>query len=265
MPAVMPSQAVATIGELFPGARGPSQATYTSGNANALRGIVDIVRQVPPELLVLAADQYAELVIGLGAIEQQLGIWTSRSDVGVLQPVKGFDVLHLLWRALRQCPDEFPPPSTADLAFISDTKLRWSIGQDIGAATRALQNHEWKPATVLAGATIEALLHWKLDEPPYPAQRAAAGKAAAAAGKLDAPPPRDFDRWALQQFIEVAGALNVLKPDTVKAADLARDFRNLIHPGAAARKAATCDRATAYSAVAGMENVIRDLTPDSTE
>src|SRR5579862_980173 len=124
MPTVMPSQAAATIGELFPGARNPSQATYTIGNANALRGILDIVRQVPPELLVLPPDQYSELVIALGAMEQQLGLWTSRGEVGILQPIKGLDVLHLLWRALRLCPDEYPPPSTADLAFISDAKLR---------------------------------------------------------------------------------------------------------------------------------------------
>jgi len=261
MPTVMPSQAASTIGELFSGARSPSQATYSPGNANALRGILAVVRQVPPELLVLPPDRYSELVLALGAIEQQLDLWTSRGEVGILQPIKGLDVLHLLWRALHACPDEYPPTSTTDLAFILDTKLQASIRLDIGAATRALQNNEWKAATVLAGATIEALLHWKLNEAPYPTQRAGAGKVVAAAGKLKGPPPSDFDLWGLQHFIEVAGALNVIKPDTVKAADLARDFRNLIHPGAAARKAATCDRATAYSAVAGMENVIRDLTP----
>jgi len=152
-------------------------------------------------------------------------------------------VLHLIWRALQQCPDEYPPPSTTGLGFISDSTLRESIRLDIGAATRALQNSGWKAATVLGGATIEALLHWKLDQPPITAaQRVAAGKSAVGPDRLQSPLPSDFDRWRLRDFIEVAGELKVIKAETVKAANLARDFRNLIHPGAAARKAAMCDR-----------------------
>lgn len=42
---------------------------------------------------------------------------------------------------------------------------------------------------------------------------------------------------------------------------LAKDFRNLIHPGAAQRLAQNCDRATALSAVAAVEHVVRDITP----
>jgi hypothetical protein len=64
----------------------------------------------------------------------------------------------------------------------------------------------------------------------------------------------------LHQFIEVAADLGVLKPDTCSAARLAQNFRNLIHPGRAARLAQTCDRATAHSAVGALLHVIRDLT-----
>ena len=73
-------------------------------------------------------------------------------------------------------------------------------------------------------------------------------------------PFRDIDRWDLDQFIEVAAQLRLLKPDTCTAAKLAKNFRNLIHPGRAARLAQTCDRATALSALAGLEHVIGDLT-----
>ena len=42
---------------------------------------------------------------------------------------------------------------------------------------------------------------------------------------------------------------------------LAKDFRNLIHPGRAQRQGQTCDRATALSAVAAVEHIVRCLTP----
>jgi hypothetical protein len=135
MTRVVPTQAVATIERLFPGSRNStSQATYSMENANALRGIVDLIRQIPQELLILPADQYADLIISIGAMEQSLLMWASRD------------------------------------------------------------------------------------------------------------------------------ALKVIKPATVAATTLARDFRNLIHPGAAARRSEVCDRATALSALAGLEHVIRDLS-----
>ena len=73
-------------------------------------------------------------------------------------------------------------------------------------------------------------------------------------------PLSDIDRWDLDQFIEVAAYLDLLTTDTCTAARLAKNFRNLIHPGRAARLAQTCDRATAYSAIGALEHVIRDLS-----
>ena len=143
--------------------------------------------------------------------------------------------------------------------FIADPELRDSIRQDIGAATRALNNNEWKAATVLAGVAIEALLHWRLQE-PSPGAAKVDGVVTALTGtrKLSF---TDIDRWDLDQFIEVAAHTDLFTEDTCSAARLAKNFRNLIHPGRAARLAQTCDRATAYSAIGALEHVIRDLTP----
>jgi hypothetical protein len=124
---------------------------------------------------------------------------------------------------LLNCPDEYPPPLTADLHFISDQGLRDSIRRDVGAASQALHNGEWKAATVLAGAAIEALLHWKLGEPPLTAADIInAGKAAKAKQTLKKLPPAELDRWGLEHFIAVAGELNAIKPATVAAATLER-------------------------------------------
>jgi hypothetical protein len=43
---------------------------YRVGEAGLLRGIAELVKQIPQELLILPADQYARLIIALGAIEQ---------------------------------------------------------------------------------------------------------------------------------------------------------------------------------------------------
>ena len=214
----------------------------------------------------MPAEQYTDFVIALGVIEQYLLTWASR-EAGTyknitLRDLNGHDPVVLICRALLKCPDEYPPPSTADLNFISDQDdLRDSIRRDVGAANQALHNGEWKAATVLAGAAIEALLHWKLGQSPLtPAALINAGSAVVTKRKLTKKPPTDLDHWKLQEFIEIAGELEVIKPNTVAAATLARDFRNLIHPGAAARRSGVCDRATALSALAGLEHVIRDLS-----
>jgi hypothetical protein len=78
---------------------------------------------------------------------------------------------------------------------------------------------------------------------------------------LQQKPCADLERWNLHEYIEVAEALGVITPDTATQARLAKDFRNLIHPGRAARLGQTCDRGTALSAVAAVEHVVRDLTP----
>jgi hypothetical protein len=156
--------------------------TYSSGNAGALRGIVNLVREVSQDLLVLPADLYADLVLGMRAIENQLDIWTARGDIGLLTAVRGVDLVLLIWRALSKCPDEYPPPATAELTFISDITLRDSIRGDIGAAERAVINYEWKAATVMAGRAIEALLHWRLDQSPPIAAEISQSVAALLAG-----------------------------------------------------------------------------------
>jgi hypothetical protein len=264
MPPVMPTQAVATIGCLFPGMsrHNNPQPTYSSGNANVLRGIINLVKEIPPEMIVLPEDVYADLILATSAIENQLEIWISRGDFGVLQPVKGVDPVLLICEALNQCPDEYPPPpATSELTFITDIPLRDSIRRDIGATDRLLSTFEWKAATVLAGAAIEALLHWRLDQPPpTTADISGSVKTLLAQGTFNKKPPSDRDNWTLHHFIEVSGHLKVIGGNTIIEAKLAKDFRNLIHPGKAARTGETCDRGTALSARAALDHVVRDLS-----
>jgi hypothetical protein len=58
----------------------------------------------------------------------------------------------------------------------------------------------------------------------------------------------------------VARELGAIEEETFQQADIARDYRNFIHPGYAARRQQICDRATALAVLAGLEFVIRDLS-----
>jgi hypothetical protein len=180
-----------------------------------------------------------------------------RSARGNLDPVPGFGsetAVTLIRKALVKCLDEAPSPATAEFKFISDPKLKENLRIDIGAINRALSNGEWKAATVLAGAAVEALLLWALQQ-QKPADLA---KAPRTAPKL---PGKPLDEWHLPDYIEAADRLRIITADAAIQARLAKDFRNLIHPGRAQRLGQKCDMATALSAVVGVQHVLRDLTP----
>jgi hypothetical protein len=259
----MPSQVVQTIDALFPhAARGGGAGELQAGHSPQLTGIVSLVKAIPPELISVSTDDYAEFVLAISTIEYHLSVWISRGNVGSMSLVHKSDAISVLRRVLAKCSDEFPPPATTELLFIRDDALRDSIRRDLGAADRAFRNSEWKAATVLAGAAIEALLLWKLQEPPRTSTEVldAAKKLAAAATPKRREPRNDINNWGLEDYIPVAEHFTILKGDTPTAVRLAQNFRNLIHPGRAIRRQQTCDRATAHSALGALDHVIRDLT-----
>lgn len=71
---------------------------------------------------------------------------------------------------------------------------------------------------------------------------------------------KDPNTWDLSEYIGVARALALIDDETAKQAALAKDFRNLIHPGRSARLAKVCDRGTALSALAAVEFIVRNLS-----
>jgi len=205
MARVMPSQVVQAIDALFShAAKNLPNVQLFAGHSSALLGILNLSKNIPDELITLAPDDYSKLVLAQSAIEEHLEHWRARGNVGDMAPVLGFDAITTIRRALSKCQDESPPSATTELLFINDAPLRENIRRDLGATNRALNNAEWKSATVLAGATIEALLHWRLQEAsPGAAAVQLAAKALAASGKMS-DPGTDIDRWDLHHFIEVS-------------------------------------------------------------
>ena len=76
----------------------------------------------------------------------------------------------------------------------------------------------------------------------------------------DPGPDLEGQGWHLHEYVEVAAHLGILRADTASQVRLAREFRNLIHPGRSARLRQKCDRGTALSALAAVDLVVRDLS-----
>jgi hypothetical protein len=264
MPRVVPSQVVHFIAAILSTSQGPSEFVRMNSIGSArLSAVLDLVDQVPAELLTMDHESYASFTLAKADAQDMVSVWDSNRKAG--QPLVTINLhpsrnpLVLIRDILAKCPDESPAPSTSELKFITDTDLRENLRSDIGVIDRALSNGEWKAATVLAGSAIEAILLWDITN-----RRAATYPAAVAAlvgnGTFRQKPPNNPEEWVLQNYIEVAAHLGIIKPDTVIEARLAKDFRNLIHPGRAQRLGQTCDRGTALSCVAALEHVVRDLT-----
>jgi hypothetical protein len=263
MPRVVPSQVVHFIASkpLHAGASG--LVIMNTVQPAFLSSVLALSDQIPGELLTMDSDAYASLIHAKAEIKGILATWTSNRNAGQQLQVFAFNppenpVLQIR-DALAKCPDESPAPGTSELNFITDADLQTNLRNDIGAINRALANGEWKAATVLAGSAVEALLLWALQQRP-PTDITNAIAPLKASGDLAKQPQSDLNRWDLHEYIEVAAKLTVIKAETAIQTRLTKDFRNLIHPGRAQRLAQKCDRATALSAVAGLEHVVRDLT-----
>ncbi len=267
MPRVVPSQVVELIDQIFPAAKDQIDSKHKCFSLdrtyqNELAAIVDLVEQIPPELIKLESKDYSALQLAVTAIRNTIPTWQVR-NIG-LERIHGHGYLNpvsIIRNTLSKCPDEGVSKSTSDLAFISIQELRDNLRIDISSANQAFQNGEWKAATVLAGATIEALLLYVL----HSVQAADPAKITASISNLISKsiftksPGSNLDKWPLHPLTEVAADLKLLKEETAIQVRLARNFRNLIHPGFSIRKNQTCNRGTALSALAALEHVINDL------
>lgn len=253
MTRVTPSVVVAFIDRMFPRIAEWTVAQSQGANlgssfAVGLGALIELVEQVPSELMPADAERYAELISSVAAIRTQIGTWQSRGQVGDLGYRTELGDLHpvsLIHRALAGVPDDLPSAETATISFIDDPVLKAALRLDISWASSALRNREWKAATVLAGSVIEALLLWELQRPhhePIPKIRN---------GSLD--------DWYLSDYIKAAKKLRCVKNETITDVEKAQNYRNLIHPGASVRRGQACDLGTAHFAIGALDHVIRDL------
>ncbi|WP_141688572.1 hypothetical protein [Bradyrhizobium paxllaeri] len=241
MPKVLPSQIVDAIDGMFGASRNEIDAgavTYVHrAEVHALLGLLD---QVPSELVDLPATDYLELSRCRAVLATSLALW----NVGDTRPARdigGKDAVERIRRLMKQCHDELPP-TEPELPFISDSDIRLGIEDRIRAAWTDFNAREWMGATVFAGAALEALLLWALKQV-----------------SLTKPSKRPPDQLHLADLISLAASNGVIDAATEQQAGLAKDARNLVHPGPALRSGEACNKATALAALAAVYGLIEQL------
>ena len=109
----------------------------------------------------------------------------------------------------------------------------------------------------MAGSVIEALLLWAITNKTTSELVAAADACRDRKERVDGNTP---ERWTLAELLFVASDLKVITEAIRKALDIAKDFRNLIHPGKAQRTGQRPTLGTATLAVGAMQRLIEELS-----
>lgn len=263
MPHIVPSQVVSAIDQMFPDAarEGREQRVptrYSNSHALQLAALIQMVDHTPTELYVIESSDYVSLITSVAAIRLALQTWPTQGGSFLLEPLPGSKLSPVakIRTVMTKCPDEYPRADTAELAFITDSELRDVLRLDVSSANSALANREWKAATVLAGSVVEALLLWAL-------QRRPEHEVLSAAEAVGLRTHKPLNRWGLGYYVGTAKHLGIISSTTARQCELAKDFRNLIHPGCELRTKTRCNRATALTAVAALESVAGEMLGDS--
>jgi len=268
MSIVVPSQVVEYIETRYPQIDRPG-FTLGINHAPSIEYLLFLVESLPSYLVTLQGEAAAEFGEAVSAIRFALRQWSVGEKNYAFKHialVAGDSQLHPIARLrkhLSTLQDEGAEPTTNELSFIADVAFRDALRRDLGAIDRCILNREWKAATVLGGSVVEALLLYALHE--YEKANNSTLQSTIQSLKASRTLPktlsRNLDEWGLHQLTEVSAAVSLIQKGTADECRIAKDFRNLIHPGKSVRLAQQCDRGTAFLTLAAVEHVIRDLKP----
>ena len=200
MPRVVPSQAVDLIDKLFPNAQTAEITNFSVSreNSHSIAGLLELVDKIPPELITVGAEQFAEFVTSIAALRTSQNEWLQRDySVEFVRGLRRINPVALIRQTLASCHDELPSSGTPALLFIEPFDFRESVRLDLSAINSSLVNGEWKATTVLAGSVVETLLLWALRQKNF-----ADVKFAAKNKDLKVKPHLQY--WVLHEYIEVA-------------------------------------------------------------
>jgi hypothetical protein len=222
-----------------------------------LDGILDLFDRIPEELLATAGDEYPRLIMFAaslrGAVQMGKMFRPSASEPGSctnLYPVPAHRMLNFLtlfYQSLSKCSDEAPSAATHGLDFIKPESTRSAMRLDLSSVETVYHNGEWKAATVLGGAVMEALLLWAIQQK------------SSATSPIAGAPQTDPTNWKAKQLIGAATNAKLISQETSSYAHLAKDARDLIHPARVLKEGYGCDQSTAAGAIAAVYAIIRDL------
>ncbi len=135
MPRVVPSQVFSFITSISLREYNDLVSMNEVGPAQ-LSAILDLVEQIPDELLTMDNETYGSLIRAKAQIREIPATWTSNRNAGfhlqAFQFSKSQNPLAHIRDAFAKCADESPAPGTSELNFIADEKLRTNLRNDIG-------------------------------------------------------------------------------------------------------------------------------------
>jgi hypothetical protein len=238
---VLPSHIVQAVNQLF----GTRNEIYSNDLSSKycveVEALLSLIDDIPSELIDLISQDYLEFQRCYAALTITLAFW--KSGNGIMAPGVGSkDPVERIRRLMMQCSDE-RPPDKPELPFITDEAARRGIEERIRSAWIDFSAGDWMGATVFGGAAIETLLLWAIG-----------------AWTPSASHKKPIEQLDLSGLIEAAHAHGLIRNETVQQAHLARDARNLVHPGRALRTGSECTKGTALAALAGIYRIVEDLS-----
>jgi hypothetical protein len=266
----LPSSVVDYIDSRFPEAKkeqenpGDSYSVHHEHYHFAMT-LLTMVESIPEHLITLkgfAFAEYHEAVVEIRAIVSFWSTGSTKRFIVHTQDSRGLNPITILREHLEALHDEGVEASTNELLFIQDEDLRELLRIDLSSVNQAIDNCEWKAATVIGGSVIEAFLLCKLVElkSENPSAINDMVDSLLESKKLQKRPPSDLNEWNLHPLTETAEFAKTIKEVTAKQCRIAKNFRNLIHPGATVRQSQECNRGTAFAVAAAIAFVIEDLT-----
>ncbi len=263
---VLPSDLVRHIDKVFPAANKQALKEIRTwdllvNHAGSVQGILTLVEQISPHLLTLGGDDRMQLQAALEQMRAALTHWHGNDKNYVLRETPGSGDLNpvtALRGLLLKCPDEGVIAAISPFTFILDPIFREALRLDLTSANEAFLHDEWKPSTVMAGSVLEAILLNALltCHQNNPGAIPGVVKALLNAKRFRKDPGPDLESWHLPPMIEVAAELGLIPGNALDLCRVAKDFRNLIHPGCTLRLGQKCTRGTARAALAAVDLVI---------
>jgi len=158
---------------------------------------------------------------------------------------------------LRARLNELSPTISVDtesFSFIMNSGLRDILVRDYQHLHKCLAAACWKPAIILAGGSIEAILLDALKRDPRRAMTCPS------APKWDDGNPMPLDKWPLASLIRVAADLHLVAGGVVGLSETVREYRNLIHPALEIRSDLKPEEHEANIALEVLKILIRDFS-----
>lgn len=200
---------------------------------------------------MLMSFSFSEFVLNIDvATEEHNGVRAITVRDGIL----GYESLADAW--VRQIAEIEPRqplnPASSEFSFMSSGELRAIVERDHAELRQLRTTTALKSRLLLSGALIEGLL---LDALEGCRAKALASRKAPTRIQKGA----NVEDWTLAEMIDVAVNVGRITEGAAKLSQVARDFRNLIHPGKERSKHYVVGEAEVAGAEAALTTVIRDL------